>query len=100
PPTVISTLSLHDALPIFGQGDIIANALEVALQHLDLLGLADAFGQVVVLDAQAQGLNLFVGQSVAGDNDLEAVVVGRVVAAGEQDRKSTRLNSSHVKISY
>ncbi|MNM54760.1 hypothetical protein D3C81_658880 [compost metagenome] len=30
-----------------------------------------------------QGLDLFVGQGVAGDDDLEAVVVRRVVAAGQ-----------------
>src|SRR5690606_23551182 len=66
-----------------GHRDVVTDVLEVALQHVDLLDAADAAGQVVVLDALAQGLDLLIGQGVAGDDDLEAVVVRRVVAAGE-----------------
>src|SRR3712207_7526905 len=34
------------------------------------------------------------------DNRPASVVVGEVGALGDQDRKSTRLNSSHANISY
>src|SRR3712207_8826415 len=70
--TEIYTLSLHDALPIFGVGH---QAPLVA----DLLA-DDARAADVVVD-------------VAADLDLEVLP-----AAG--DRKSTRLNSSHANISY
>ena len=66
-----------------GHGDVAADLLEIALQHIDLFDLADTAGQVVALDPFAQYLNLFVGQGIAGDDDLEAVVVRRVVTAGE-----------------
>src|SRR5690349_22805594 len=62
------TLSLHDALPIFG-GHILRRAGDDAgLRHLHVVGRA--------------------GQAEVGD--LDAL----------EDRKSTRLNSSHVEISY
>ncbi|MCY1548125.1 hypothetical protein D9M68_842140 [compost metagenome] len=64
--------------------------IEVALQHIDLLDSADAAGQVVAVDTRLEGLNLFVGQGVAGDDDLEAVVIRRVVAAGEHHRGFAR----------
>src|SRR5690606_41456270 len=71
------TLSLHDALPIFG--DLAADA-----QHRVEAGhrLLEDHGDVVA----AHPLHLPLGQ-------------GQQVGAIE-DRKSTRLNSSHVKISY
>src|SRR5947209_16432191 len=63
--TEIYTLSLHDALPIFGQ---FGNAEQRRLQ---------AFG------------------------DLALMHFGDQFAVGmSQDRKSTRLNSSHANISY
>src|SRR5690606_39344994 len=68
--TEIYTLSLHDALPIFA----LADAIE---------------------DARARGLIKAAAQPLTGS--ISAVSVGIV---GGRDRKSTRLNSSHVKISY
>ena len=56
---------------------------EVAVQDLDLLDAAFAAGEVVGLQANQEGLDLLIGQGVASDDDLEAVVVRRVVAAGE-----------------
>src|SRR5690606_41277083 len=76
PPTAeIYTLSLHDALPIS-----------------DITGRKSSFpaAKMVLLTAVA--------------NTLEGKIVvegsSRVSAFGNSDRKSTRLNSSHVKISY
>ncbi|MNE57183.1 hypothetical protein D3C80_1521330 [compost metagenome] len=55
----------------------------VLLEHLDLGQAAVAAGQIVVLQALVEGLDALVGQGVAGDDDLEAVVVRRIVAAGD-----------------
>src|SRR2546427_12029911 len=74
--TEIYTLSLHDALPI---------SVQKRAHHIDAereLMRAANHGQVVV------------GAEV-GDEDVE--VRGK---AGAEDRKSTRLNSSHSQISY
>src|SRR5690606_41788383 len=69
-PTAIYTLSLHDALPIFRE----------ALDHVPVnLALA------TLLDVALAGKH---GQRL----------IDQLVDLG--DRKSTRLNSSHVKISY
>src|SRR5690606_39828355 len=90
PPTVMYTLSLHDALPIY-------SGLEV--DALD--------GAPGVRSARFAG-------SPCDDDANNALLLGRMrgVPAGERsaryrcviaialDRKSTRLNSSHVKISY
>src|SRR2546427_9296746 len=70
--TEIYTLSLHDALPISGNRH--DHQLRDAIARLDGEGLA-----ATVPDADQQ----------------RALVVGV-----DQDRKSTRLNSSHSQISY
>src|SRR5436309_8601282 len=69
--TEIYTLSLHDALPIFGQG---SHAIPPTGQGP---------GTTIVEIGQVQ---------------LRARWLPALAAIG--DRKSTRLNSSHVKISY
>src|SRR5688500_19535103 len=75
----ISTLSLHDALPIFPRADE---------SHRDRLGDVDAG---IAIDDDA------------GVEPLDAVRALRPRLRRrqqEQDRKSTRLNSSHLVISY
>src|SRR5436309_10050619 len=72
PTTEIYTLSLHDALPIFDLRDGDGDGVLPLLR--DHLALRDVLAQVL-LDLAADDL-------------------------AEPDRKSTRLNSSHVKISY
>src|SRR5699024_5037296 len=58
----------------------------------EICDLADSFGALVMVDdSHAVG---FVGETGAGSHQ-RAVVIERV-----EDRKSTRLNSSHVSISY
>src|SRR3712207_6857485 len=76
--TEIYTLSLHDALPIFGEG-AVKHGLVAAAAHL----LHHHVG-----DARAL---------VGGDRDPHGRSVGN---ADPRDRKSTRLNSSHANISY
>src|SRR3712207_7952476 len=75
--TEIYTLSLHDALPIFGQQpDAQAGQIrrQVGQRHRDPLEAKVARGDVLGVPAEAGELR--------------------------QDRKSTRLNSSHANISY
>src|SRR5205814_10088075 len=93
------TLSLHDALPIFGaQTRVLACSLVVGgsmfcqimpvfaepgelLQLTQTIALPDVRGRIDHLDIDLDGGRLF-------------------VAALGKDRKSTRLNSSHLGISY
>src|SRR5439155_23452095 len=88
--TLTYTLSLHDALPIF-EGEPCPAASEPA---------GAGFGELLLeLGEASEGLPDRLGQGAvrllgaAGSHDLpeEGVV---------EDRKSTRLNSSHVAISY
>src|SRR3989442_11996016 len=71
--TEIYTLSLHDALPIFTQNDI---KKVLAYSTISQLGY------------------MFVGVGVG------AYAAEHIAELGDGDRKSTRLNSSHVRISY
>src|SRR5207249_10424427 len=73
----IYTLSLHDALPIYG--------LEEARDDL--------------LDQHA-GLDQRVGVGLGENAALAADLVQAHARVHHRDRKSTRLNSSHVSISY
>src|SRR5690606_41965107 len=89
----IYTLSLHDALPI-----------------LDLLkDLSDNHGWTIVLVTHDEGVGNMCDRivrmrdgEIVGEDIPERGYVGEQARAGGTlvDRKSTRLNSSHVKISY
>src|SRR5204863_9722944 len=81
--TEIYTLSLHDALPI-----CLAEAALGFAAVLGAAGLASAAG-VLAMAALAGALAAGFASGLAG-----------ALAAGFGDRKSTRLNSSHVEISY
>src|SRR5690349_22218129 len=84
--TEIYTLSLHDALPILRE-------------HLAALGfrsIAEAVGHAEMLDTRAA-----VDHWKAHGLDLAPILeVPKNPYPGQTDRKSTRLNSSHVEISY
>src|SRR5690606_41277159 len=75
-PTEMYTLSLHDALPIYP-------------------GLADARQRPA--DAFAGASRSVVAPAGLADRGS---ALCRLQSADREDRKSTRLNSSHVKISY
>src|SRR3712207_6977213 len=79
-PPRSTLLSLHDALPISVDHAVL----------LQILGALKAVGQLL-----ADGL---LDDAWAGEAD-ERARLGKVHVA-EQDRKSTRLNSSHANISY
>src|SRR3712207_8661177 len=71
--TEIYTLSLHDALPISGHNVVDSYTQDDALRFVVLVDL----------------LLAMVGKALRERQD-----------AGDRDRKSTRLNSSHANISY
>src|SRR5207253_10046953 len=98
PPTCTpgaSTLSLHDALPIWRLDDEVAPVLLV-LAPPDELGIEVA---VAALVGHAQRLLGFLldDRLVFRGRDVPALGLSVTVRL---DRKSTRLNSSHVAISY
>src|SRR5690606_41235991 len=85
--TWCSTLSLHDALPIFASELLaVKDSLEMGLD-----AAADATDRTdALIEGTAMTLKLL-GQVFEKFG---------IVEVNPQDRKSTRLNSSHVKISY
>src|SRR5690242_21322402 len=87
----IYTLSLHDALPISLQ------AHDMVLLQLELDRVLDRHDPLVGRDERRQDVeqSRLPGAGAARDDDVEAGLDARV-----QDRKSTRLNSSHMSISY
>src|SRR5207253_7446314 len=82
--TATSTLSLHDALPIYG-GEIDLS---------ELLDLGTRLGERL-LPGRHVG-----GRLEPGEHLVEVEPTADEAAWEQSDRKSTRLNSSHVAISY
>src|SRR5207302_11207414 len=92
----VFTLSLHDALPILpkttlGEGSEISRLFRGCdRRHLDGIAVQGA-----------TDFRVRAGQLVeTGERSFVAGVQEVELVADHQDRKSTRLNSSHVKISY
>src|SRR5690625_6180138 len=82
--TETSALSLHDALPIFGLGpQVIGVLLRFRLELCDFFFSLGPLGTGFPIRSGAHILGVFIG-----------------FGAQRADRKSTRLNSSHVAISY
>src|SRR5690606_39947821 len=100
PPTPPYTLSLHDALPISARVQVpLINAGDGFNEHptqalLDLYTIRKHFGEVKGLTVSIIG---DVKHSRVARSNLWALTA---MGAKVIDRKSTRLNSSHVKISY
>src|SRR5207249_9071945 len=97
-PTLLITLSLHDALPIFAA--FIAVVLhEHQVPQLDVAAaVAREFAISVALFACA-GTEIVM--NLRARTAWASLAHGpEVVLLVEADRKSTRLNSSHVSISY
>src|SRR5690606_40134197 len=91
PSTAFATLSLHDALPICMGVEGEATDDEQVEAH-SLQGFFGGFLDLLRADGAKLGAD---GDGCPFDG---AVLFG--VFANSLDRKSTRLNSSHVKISY
>src|SRR5690554_7744824 len=85
----ICTLSLHDALPILSVSTLEALAQEAVHKH-------NRPWVLTLLDARMDEVYAALYQIQDGEPHL--CVAERVCAP--EDRKSTRLNSSHVRISY
>src|SRR5438874_9494401 len=79
--TVLYTLSLHDALPIWsGATSYLDGRIQAAWHELFQGGYDNVLASTLALVALGLGIG--------------------VAGVGLQDRKSTRLNSSRVEISY
>src|SRR5439155_15212833 len=95
PTTVIYTLSLHDALPICYSSVKERGGLE------EIPHLRPDFGCGSSRRARVARCEL---RTCDGDVELHRALqaAGRSLGCcgGDRDRKSTRLNSSHVAISY
>src|SRR5690606_40946241 len=99
-PVATYTLSLHDALPIFGLHQTREAGRSDTEGHRR--GATEDLGRRVDVGGGLQdvGVELDVFERLAGALHREFLVgctIGVVERCG--DRKSTRLNSSHVKIS-
>src|SRR5207248_9373987 len=97
PTTAPSTLSLHDALPIYREADEEQEPAADRPPGVDRpVRLAQDVGPLV--EQRREGGP---GQGVHGDRRADRPQRERdLVADAFRDRKSTRLNSSHRTISY
>src|SRR5690606_40249992 len=97
---VLHTLSLHDALPIFGVAEPVLPGLRVVPGAL--VGHPAWVDPVVEGEHRPHPVRLDLADEVVvvGDGLWIAVPSARLYARplDREDRKSTRLNSSHVKI--
>src|SRR5205814_10409309 len=89
PPTVLYTLSLHDALPISAVGDVAEVIGGSATVDVSGKYLREPRVIVKSLAARLRGV----------DGECGGIQIALRTNAG-RDRKSTRLNSSHLGISY
>src|SRR5205807_8617454 len=96
PPTAISTLSLHDALPISGTAERYdAQGIPARGEVWIDTRLADRLGATIGTRLAVGEATLTVSAIVAQDPEI----AGLTFAPGPKlllDRKSTRLNSSHL----
>src|SRR5690606_41541347 len=98
--TVLSALSLHDALPIcVNASDSPAVNLTIKEDKeaptIQVLSPGD-----VVYDRQPVSLKIAIADTVSISSYRVSVLDPELRELVNRDRKSTRLNSSHVKISY
>src|SRR5205807_8273206 len=99
-PTHLSTLSLHDALPIYRRHGVLYRVWP-GTQRLLAWGdpaMVAAYSRAFGF-AGSDGAELFEPLSFRGREGSGAVAGGRAAYADASDRKSTRLNSSHLVIS-
>src|SRR5690606_40554022 len=91
-----SSLSLHDALPISlkEEVDIRAEAVQLVIDGKPVAVLSDQESVDQLLETYQQRYVGGLSRTPQADRSVRS---GR---SGQPDRKSTRLNSSHVKISY
>src|SRR5690606_41296754 len=96
PPAVLCSLSLHDALPIWVMPDDGRMVLQTIMGH-PMKRWPEMGIPITISDLKFMRFilkEIFPGGAVPCDDDVVEF------AGNAGDRKSTRLNSSHVKISY
>src|SRR5699024_12284613 len=99
-PPCLYPLSLHDALPILQhvaqrvheRVDVLEDRRARGERREGLRGIPPQSLRVAVDEVRAR--------EARGERALHRAELHRVGARLEEDRKSTRLNSSHVSISY
>src|SRR5690606_41597123 len=96
--TRYSTPSLHDALPICFLHDFNGRSLFVAETAGRREALLDLLGRIDIKPTQVDSWPQFANSDVGCAIMIAPVDQG--LLSNQPDRKSTRLNSSHVKISY
>src|SRR5206468_11643579 len=99
-PSTIPTLSLHDALPIFGDPFVAGNAARLKTMAWALLGLELLHLAVGVLAIGAlSNTQVDLDWSFSVTPWLAVLLLFVLAQVFDEDRKSTRLNSSHDQIS-
>src|SRR5690606_40869931 len=100
PPAAPYALSLHDALPILIDSRHGLKAIDEEV--LGLLDKAAVSYQVVLTKADKikEPALVKLVEETAKKIVRRPAAFPQVLATSSEDRKSTRLNSSHVKISY
>src|SRR5207244_9300247 len=91
--TLIYTLSLHDALPIFSEAETKARAIPGSLIPAQVETICAALKNPEEISQAVDQLTKLHQQF---PSDVEISVLSEL----DRDRKSTRLNSSHQIISY
>src|SRR5207302_11208039 len=92
--SVIYTLSLHDALPISNYKIIMLNCQYLIYKKTEVLKTPVSFN--IFFPAYLRP-SLCI---VCFLQKLQNLDISNFATSAKRDRKSTRLNSSHVKISY
>src|SRR5207249_11855082 len=95
----VYTLSLHDALPILGGLPPCGKSTPVIGGGLLFLGVPDIMLEPSAERRNPDGAARFYAKNAACLMAVRPGSTGEVMQANI-DRKSTRLNSSHVSISY
>src|SRR5699024_12265895 len=99
PSPHLSTLSLHDALPIFPHPVLDETTLAKVNRSALLIDLASKPGGINFKAAEDLGIKAIHALGIPGKT--APLTAGKIIAQVMiEDRKSTRLNSSHVSISY
>src|SRR5206468_11981557 len=93
PPSTISSLSLHDALPIYENLNLLSHNLARASFNNPCFVTQTVAGVKDKVDCNQPDPKA--GQATTGGPSLATMLLGI-----SKDRKSTRLNSSHDQISY
>src|SRR5205807_8600159 len=100
PPTAIYTLSLHDALPISRCVGLLSMPDDILAVEPAPVALVRTSQPFIKADPHGSYLRVKTFAALNGVRCLCCLAVIKEHVGWEVDRKSTRLNSSHLVISY